>query len=67
MTNAIIKIGGWFGVVGGLFLMGGAAGSDCDGACMANAPSLGMIALLMLMGLVIFGTGIFLVTRDEQI
>ncbi len=67
MTNAIIKIGGWFGVVGGLFLMAGAAGSDCDGACMANAPSLGMIALLMFMGLVIFGTGIFLVTRDEQI
>jgi len=52
-------IGTIIGVSGFLLLMG-VAGSDCDGACMENAMSIGDTILYGLLGLTMMVTGLFI-------
>jgi hypothetical protein len=56
MKNVIAFVIGF----SGLLLMFGVAGSDCDGACMENAMSLGDTILYGLLGLAMFAFGLFL-------
>ena len=56
MKNLIAAILGF----GGLILLMGVAGNDCDGACMENAMPIGDMIVYSLIGLAMMVAGLFL-------
>lgn len=51
-------------VIFGLMVMAGSA-NDCDGKCMEYANTLPQMLMIVLMGLTMFGTGIYILFSSK--
>ena len=51
-------------VIFGLMVMAG-SGNDCDGKCMEYANTIPQMLLIVLMGLTMFGTGIYILFNSK--